>query len=502
MADGSSPYIRYLRAALLGLVLGGVTWWLAVWTPALSTSGGVFPGISAVHAQTETESPVPTEGAGETGSPWTHNLPPILLVAAAALLGMSAFFSGSEAALFSIKRVRLATLREQGTGAGRLVGRLMEYPSRLLTTILVGNTIVSVLFALLLSARVERELAGTFALPVAASYCLAIALITALLVLVGEIAPKVVAVRSGEIFARAIAVPLAAIDWLMQPLRDSLLAMTTFLFRVTRFRELRAAPFITDEEFRSVFEQGEAQRVMQEDERQMIRGILEFTDATLREILVPRPDVVVLPEEATVAEALTMFRERGYSRMPIFKDDLDHITGLVVMKDLLPKITAGEMDQPVKEFARAIQFVPESMTVQQFVTQARKRRVHLAVVVDEYGGTEGIATLHDALEEVVGDIHEEHEPETVPFKAIDSDTFRVEGGLPLDELSDLVGLPFKDTEHATVAGYLMNQSDKIPEPGDRIEVEGVEFTVEACHGNRVSSVRVHVRERSRMDAEP
>ena len=224
----------------------------------------------------------------------------------------------------------------------------------------------------------------------------------------------------------------------------------------------------------------------------MIQGILEFSDAVLREILVPRPDVAALPEDATVREALALHREREFSRMPVFADNLDHVTGLLVAKDLLPSFAKGELSRRIDTLSRPVHFVPETMTVQQFVKDAQRHRAHLAVVVDEYGGTAGIVTLEDAIEQVVGEIMDEDEQEVLQYEKIAPDTYRVEGGLSLDELSEEIGIVLEDEEHETVAGFLMKQTDKVPEPGDEFSHDGLRFTVEACDGKRVSSVRIQI----------
>jgi CBS domain containing-hemolysin-like protein len=271
-----------------------------------------------------------------------------------------------------------------------------------------------------------------------------------------------------------------------------LLHFTDFLFRVTRFNDIKAAPFITDDEFRSVLTDSEAQGVIDEEEGQMIQAILEFSDAHVKEILIPRPDVVALSKDATVAEAITLFREHGFSRMPVFEEDLDHISGLLVMKDLLPSITKGELDRPARELARVPRYVPESMTIHRFVKDAQKTRTHLAVVVDEYGGTEGIVSLEDALEEVVGHIQNEDVEEEPLFDELRQGVYQVDGGLPLDELSELIGVELKDEEHETVAGFFIEKAKRLPEPGDWVEHCGVVFIVEKVDGKRVSSLRVEI----------
>lgn len=448
-----------------------------------ATSAGAIDGEGALHA-------------------WHVYLPAHVLMVIAFLIGCSAFFSGSESAFFSINKLRLRAMRESANFADRRVAKMMEDPGRLLTTILVGNMIVNALIGIFLGARVEQLLSHSFGFSDATAYALAVALTTTILVFLGEIAPKVFAVHTCVPFARVTVFPLVAADRILAPVRDSALGLTNALFRLTRFHQLRAAPFITDAEFKSVLNTGEAQGVIEEDERQMIQGILEFSDAMLREILVPRPDVVSLPEDATVAEALAVYREHEYSRMPVYREGLDYVRGILLAKDLLPSFSKGDMDRTIKGLLRPAHFVPVTMTVQQFVADAQRHRAHLAIVVDEYGGTAGIVTLEDAMEQVVGDIMDEDEFEELGYHKVADDEYVVEGGLALDDLSELIGVNLQDEEHETIAGYLMDQTDRILEPGDQIESTGVRFTVEACEGKRVSSVRLKILPPPEPQAEP
>lgn len=426
---------------------------------------------------------------------WSETLSPAVLAVVAILLLCSAFFSSSETALFSLHKLRVRSMREEEDVSGKLVAGMLDSPGRILTTILVGNMIVNVLIGVVLGTRVELALERAGMDPPALAYVVAVLLTTAVLVVFGEILPKVFAVGAAEPLARAVAVPLTVIDKAFTPLRDALLGITDLVLRLARFHEVRAAPFITDEELRAVLTHGETRGVIEEEERQMIQGILEFSDAMLREILVPRPDVVAVPATATLREALEVLRESQYSRMPVYEDDLDHIVGLLVGKDMLPYVARGDLDRPVKSIMRPIHFVPETMTVQAFVKDAQRHRAHLAVVVDEYGGTAGTVTLEDAMEEVVGDIMDEGEREEPEYERVGEGEYRVDGGFGLDELSELIHVKLEDNSHETVAGFLMNQTEKIPEVGDRFEHAGVLFTVETVDGKRASSVRVQILQR-------
>jgi CBS domain containing-hemolysin-like protein len=433
----------------------------------------------------------PTSADTDSLSAFETHFPPSVLFGIVMLLFLSAFFSGSETAFFSIHALRIRALREDGSRTGRLVAAMMEHPSQLLTTILAGNMIVNLLIGLLLGARGDAFFSEVIPSRTLA-YVLSVTICTFVLVLSGEIVPKIFAVTIAETFARTAAYPMRLVDRLLTPIRWSCMRVTEMLFRAFRLHEMRAAPFITDDEFKSVLSDGEAQGVIEEDERQMIQGILEFTDAPVREILVPRPDVIGISAAATVGEALVLLRENDYSRMPAYQDDIDHIVGLLVVKDLLPMFTRGETDEPIKPLLRAPHYVPETMTIQQFVKDAQRRRSHLAIAVDEYGGTAGIVSLEDALEEVVGDIVDDDEHEPPNYTQLSEHVYQVEGGFPLDELSELIGVKVEDEEHETVAGFLMNLTDKIPEVGDAVEHAGVRFVVEATEGKRAESVRVHL----------
>lgn len=473
----------------------GPSWskWAAVLAAiaGLAVLSAVAPGIGGVSGG-DAHAAYPDADGPAVPAPWTAYLPPWVLAAVGILLGFSAFFSGSETAFFSIHRIRLRAMREGDSLSARLVAGMMDSPGRLLTTVLVGNMTVNVLIGVLLGHRVEEMFEGALGVPKAAAYAAAVVICTSLLVLIGEITPKVIAVQMGERLARVSVIPLLGLGKLLAPVCNALLRITDAIFAVTRFHELRAAPFITDEELRAVLSDGDSPSGIERGGRRMIRSILDFTEANLREILTPRPDVIAIPAEATIQEAVATYRAHEYSRMPVYREDLDHIEGVLVMKDLLPSVAKGDLSAEISRFMRPPLFVPETMTIAQFVRSAQQHRSHLAVVVDEYGGAAGIVTLEDAIEEVVGDIMDEGEQETPLHERLDERVYRVDGSLSLDELNDMLGIALEDEEHETLAGFLMAQSDKVLEPGDRVVHSGVVFVVERCAGKRAETVRVEL----------
>lgn len=487
------------RSRSRGLTL--VLLWTAIGLSAVSlvepATNGKHPAEGVVSMRAApSEADLKSSLAIETSLPWTAVLPPRIWVGAAILLAFSAFFSASEVAFFSLHPVRLRSMRQSGNVLNQLAAHLMDHPGNLLTSILMGNCIVNVLLGIVLGIRVERLFQEILLPPHIAnpvlSYVLAVALCTAILVFFGEITPKLVVVRNREWFARFSAVPMYVVDRLLMPVRGAVIHLVAFLFRVTRFSEVRPAPFMTDEEFKSILSESKASGVIEEEERQMIQGILEFSDVMLREILVPRPDMIVLKDTSSVGQALAVVREHDYARIPVYKEDLDDIIGILYAKDLLPAVDRGELEHPVTPLLRKAHFVPETMTVAEFMKTAQRLRTHLAIVVDEYGGTEGLVTLQDALREVVGDIGEDDEFEAPLYTRIKEDVFQVDGSLPLDELSELTGVAVQDEEHTTVAGFVMAHSDRVPQVGDEIEAGGLRCRVEEVKGKRLSRLRIQV----------
>jgi len=414
------------------------------------------------------------------------------IVFIAVLLGISAFFSACEVAYFSLGPLRLRAMAAGTSFLDNRAARLMRQPGELLTSILMANSIVNVLLCVVLALPAEM-LFERF-LPPPFAYIAAVAACATLIIFLGEILPKLLAVRKNEAFARSASLPLLVSASLLQPLRHSVIVVIGYLFRVTRFSQVRPAPFMTDEEFVSLLTEGEATGAIEKDEREMIQGILKGNDVMVRDILIPRPDIVALNESATVAEALDVFCEHEFSRIPVYRESLDNIAGILYAKDLLAFADQNEMGAPITPLIRKVNYVPETMTVLEFMKSVQRVRTHLAIVVDEFGGTEGLITLHDALREVVGDIEAEDREDVPQVKTLDTNLYEVDGGFPLDELESITGVAVVDEEHTTVAGFLMEQSDKVLEVGDQIDHEGVRYTVEEMEGKRVSRLLVQTPE--------
>lgn len=445
---------------------------------------GANPDLAAQSASIEAEAP-------PAATPWQLIFTPGIISLTLVLLGISAFCSASEVAYFSLHKLKIRSMNEMGGMTGKLVFTLMEHPGNLLTTVLMTNSIVNVLLSVVLSGPVEHYFSEALLMPATLSYPLALGVTTGVLVFFGEILPKVTVVRSAAPFAQFAAPFLWVFDRALFPLRSALIGFTALIFRITGISRMTPAPFITDEELFSLLSEGEASGAIEQDERKMIQGILEFSEVQVREVRVPRRDMITLPFGATVAEALDLIRERPVSRIPVIGESLDQIRGILFAKDLLPLVEEGRLQDRIRPLIRKAHYVPESMTVAQFVRTAQQLRTHIAIVVDEYGGTEGLVTLEDALREVVGAIDEKsgHEETHVPVRISDTE-FEVDGGFPLWDLEPLTGLQLETPEHTTVAGFLMERIERLPEMGDEVDYEGVHFRVAEMDGRWVK--RVHI----------
>ena len=413
------------------------------------------------------------------------------VLALVALLVMSAIFSGSEVALFSLAGSAKASLAESGDRTARRVLKLLEQPRRLLITILLLNTATNVaaaIVAALLTARVAEAMGWSWAVTVV----LEVVALTFVILVMSEITPKLLAVRHAETFSRMVSGPLATLHRILYPLSG-------FLARSTRFMRERIeteSERISPEDLKTLADVGEAHGTLEEEEKEMIYSIVEFGETSVREIMVSRLDVVALPVTAGVEDALTLIRETGHSRIPLYADHLDNILGVVYAKDLLPYLLSanGNTSLDWRQVARPAIFVPPGKKLDDLLKDLQAKKTHMAVVVDEYGGTAGLVTLEDILEEIVGEIRDEHdESEEQLYERLDDATFLFDARIDLDDVNELLNASL-DTEgydFETLGGLIFHETGTIPEEGHRLNIDDLAMRVVTVENNRIG--RVHVR---------
>jgi putative hemolysin len=404
------------------------------------------------------------------------------------LLGMlilcGAFFGAAETALFAANRLTLRRLRDAGDRRARLAHHLLEDPGHLLTTLLAGNTIANV-GSSVVATSIALSLFGR-----RTGEIVAFVGATILVLILAEIAPKTLAVRYADRFAIHVAGTVRAVSVVLTPLVRVLSLAGTAIVRPFGGAITPHAPLVTEDQLRFLVQVGEEEGVLEEEEREMIHSIFEFGDTVVREVMRPRVDIVAVPAKATINEALGLVLESGHSRLPVYEGSVDHVVGVVYVRDLLPALRQGRLDQPVGEVQRPPFFVPETKKVAELFREMQGRKVSMAIVVDEYGGTAGLVTMEDLLEEIVGEIQDEYDLEEKPIQLIDDRTAVVNGRTHIDEVNEILGLhlPMEDVD--TIAGLVYALAGHVPVQGETASVAGAELRVERALGQRITKVRI------------
>ncbi len=410
----------------------------------------------------------------------------LYLVAAGAgfaiLLYLSSIFSGSETAFFSLSRLDIGELEKHGR-----VRSLLDHPDRLLITILLGNTLVNVAAASL-GAVVALTFARSLGYSETVTIALEVGVVTLVILVVSEIAPKMYAIERNAKFARRSAPVLFAVGSVLAPVISVLHNLVSTLGGGEAGGD---HPFVTAEELRTIVAISEHDGTLDEEERDMIDSVMEFGGTVVRELMIPRVDIKGLEDVTTVSEAIALVREEGHSRLPVYREDLDHITGVLYAKDLLgvdPQTGGG---QAISGLVREAYYTPETKNAGELLRELQRRRTHIAIVVDEYGGTAGVITLEDLIEEIVGEIRDEHDEERPLLQVLDMKTIIADGSIRLEDLAEeLAVMDFPGEGIETLAGYLLDAFGRIPSEGEKLEREGLEFTIESLDEQRITSVRI------------
>jgi putative hemolysin len=423
-----------------------------------------------------------------------------LLILLAFLLGLSAVISASETAFFTLRPWRVDRLRRERPGAGTLIAEALRDPRVFVVSIIVGTEMVNIASANVV-AILERQLA---LVPAGRGVTLAagVVLTSGVLILVCDLIPKSLAVAFPDATALRLARPLSLFFRLVRPVASPLARLTSFLTERRRSGG-RAAPGapapLSEEDFRTLVDISRRDGVLTQSQTEMIEAAFRLGDIQVRQVMVPRPDVIALPETASVDEALAVVREHRHSRMPVHRGSLDEITGVLYAKDLLARRFDLAKGDSVKALARPAVFVPEVTRARQLIRELQSRHVHLAIVVDEYGGTAGVVTLEDLLEEMMGEFADEFEAPVRVFRPLKQrGTFWVRASMPLTEFNRRVRGRLKEPEVDTVGGYVLKLFGRVPAEGDTVSDNQFAFLVK--HMKRRRILVLHVTRR-KQDSE-
>ena len=408
------------------------------------------------------------------------------LVEIVALLGASAFFSGTETALFNLTRGQLHQLGRM-RGSGRVVAALMARPQRTLNTLLLGNLIVNVWYSAV-AALMALRLREMDLPPVAAAIALLMPLLG--LILFGEVAPKRLAFAIAERWALVTARPLVIVG---RVLAAPLWVLEQTLVRpMTRL--LAPAPAgsaeISTDELASVLDLSARRGIIDHNANVLLQEIVELTDLRITDVMVPRVDMVAYDVDAAPAGLLERFASTRLRRIPVYEGDVDHVLGLVHAKRLL-----FHPDAPLRELVVETFFVPESGNLERLLMQFRMKRTQTAIVVDEYGGTAGLVTLQDVLEEIVGDLPEPEDiGQTPPVEKVGPRSYRIRGGLAIHDWADAFKIDLAGKRISTVGGFVTSQLGRIARVGDTATYRNLRFTVESMRGSRIGKLLLELRE--------
>lgn len=414
---------------------------------------------------------------------------------------LSGFFSASETALFSLSRARVKRLDETGGLTGRTVAALLARPQRLLITILVGNMVVNTAASSIIAASITFRLGDR-------GVALAIALTTSLLLVFGEVTPKTLAVRHAEALARGVALPLLWFSKVIAPVRYVLRAITRGLLAALRRGHIESANLLTRHEFAAALEVGEEAGVIDEHEADMVEHIIEFPTIAARELMVPRTEMVCVPETATIEEALKLAQRTHRSRLPVYGESVDDIWGVFDIRDLPAWRSRGVWGQTLREFVRERDalpkppqrplvrpacFVPESRRVGQLLRDMREGGNHMAVLLDEYGGTAGLVTLRDLVDELVGGVLTREADSSRLCRKGDG-CIQVLGEARVRDLNSDLGFSLPLDRADTIGGYVLDLLGELPRPGAEVGDEQFVYRVLRLSGRRIMAVEVRPRD--------
>jgi putative hemolysin len=398
------------------------------------------------------------------------------------LLAFSAFYSASETALTALSKIRLRHLVDENVKGASLVNKLVENPTKLLGTILVGNNVVNI---------AASAIATSYAISVfgQAGVGIATAVMTILVLIFGEITPKSLAAHNSEKVSFRVSKLIYFNTIILGPIVRVLMVITRFFIRILGGNPDIHKTFITEEELKTIVNVSHEDGVLEVEEKKMIHNIVEFGDIQVKEIMRPRMDIIALDVESNYDEIYEVFKNERFSRIPIYEDSVDNIVGILNFKDLM--FFEGDTKYYlVKDNMRTPYFTYEYKKTSELFSEMKKNNTHIAIVLDEYGGTAGLVTIEDLIEEIVGDINDEFDDGDEEIEVIKEDEYIVDGSTRIEDVNEMIGTHFESEDFDSIGGFVMGILGRLPEESEIIEFENVNFIIETVDKNRVDKIRI------------
>ncbi|MBR6917615.1 MAG: HlyC/CorC family transporter [Clostridia bacterium] len=401
---------------------------------------------------------------------------------------LSAFFSSAETAYSSVNKIKLKSIVDNGSRRAEGVLDIIERYDRFLTTVLIGNNLVNILLATIAAVFFVNKVSGEY------GTTLSTVVVTVVVLIFGEITPKTLAKAAPEKYAMAIYPVVKGLVILFAPLGFIFSLWTKLISKISRVKE---DPTITDDELITIVNEAYNEGGLDENESELIRNAIVFDDRQAEDILTPRVDIVAVSCDASHKEISEIFSETGYSRLPVYDGSLDNIIGVIHQKDFYEEILEGRKD--LKYIMQKPIFVAPTMKISKLLKELQSEQTHVAVVVDEYGGTAGIVTMEDILEELVGEIWDEHDEVVEDVAELSDGEYLVQGTLTLEEFFERFEISDDESEADTLSGWVMEKLGKIPEAGESFEYGGYAFTIHEIVSRRITEVKIRRLEEDTVD---
>ncbi|MGK7344913.1 MAG: hemolysin family protein [Candidatus Nitrospinota bacterium M3_3B_026] len=403
------------------------------------------------------------------------------------LLFVSGFFSGSEVAFFSLSRMTRERLKKTGGRTGAKVDALLSNPQRLLVSIYIGNELVNVAISAV-ATFLALSLFGDAGLAVALGAG------TFALLVFGEINPKTVAHHNNEKWALLAAYPLSAFVWAIHPFQVVVTGLAGSVVRLMGGSAAGEGGMFTEEEFKTLMEEAAEEGIIAEEEKEMIHGVFEMGEGAVEDVMTPRTDLVALEVDTPLKEAWDIMAKSPYARAPVYRENIDNIEGILFKKDLLKLEYPPDPAVTLKSLLREPFIVPETMTISELLREFKKRKAHMAIAMDEYGGTQGVVTMEDIISELVGESAPNGREADYMVTRLAQDVYRVSASLPLEDFNERFGASLGHGEIETIGGFVFHLFGRAPSWGEKVETDGFSFTVEGVKGHRITELKVRLKE--------
>ncbi|NME83904.1 hemolysin family protein [Clostridium sp. SM-530-WT-3G] len=400
------------------------------------------------------------------------------------LIAMSSFFSMSETALMSISKIRLRHMVEEGVPNAKLVEKLLEDPNKLLGAILIGNNIVNI-GASSLATIVATNIFGSGGVGIATG------IMTILVLIFGEITPKSIAQQKSETVALKVAKIIRIIVFVFRPFIGIFTGISSLFIKILGGNPNATESFITEEELKTMVDVSEEEGVLENVEKEMIFNVFDFADQQVKDIMVQRVDIVSIDEEANYDELMEVIKSEQFSRIPVYNQTIDNIIGILNVKDLAMVENPRE-NFDIKKYIREPYYTFEFKKIVELFKEMKKTRNHIAVVLDEYGGTVGIVTIEDLIEEIVGDIEDEYDEDKPSVQVISDNEYIFDGSVRLHDISDIIGVNMESEEFDSVGGLMINELGRMPEKNEEVVIGNIRLIAEEVEKNRILKVRMFI----------